>query len=224
MNETRITAYALNELQGGERDRFEADLASDQNLQSELAAASRVADGLAQVMSEPGEGLEPQARQKLLRAIAVNQQAFRQRRKIVRFAVPFSLAAAASIAVLLWVAGGMTTRQPAVAAADGEEGFTANISSNKAVFTFSGDGQLSSLSNGVQITNISTGPFLVEGIPTTSTTAAPGRTISLSESGRAALEMRADGGISLTAPVIRTKPLLWSDNLPMWGDSDRNQP
>lgn len=222
MNETRITAYALNELQGGERDRFEADLASDQNLQSELAAASRVADGLAQMMSEPGEGLEPQARQKLLRAIAVNQQAFRQRRKIVRFAVPFSLAAAASIAVLLWVAGGMTTRQPAVAAADGEGGFTANISSNKAVFTFSGDGQLSSLSNGVQITNISTGPFL--GIPTTSTTAAPGRTISLSESGRAALEMRADGGISLTAPVIRTKALLWSDNLPMWGDSDRNQP
>ena len=119
MNETRITDYALNELQGDEREKFESDLAADQRLQTDLHAASRVADGLAQILSEPGEGLEPRAREKLLRAITENQQALRQRRKIVRFAVPISLAAAASIAVLLLVAGGKTTQGPAVAAADG---------------------------------------------------------------------------------------------------------
>ena len=119
MNETRITDYAMNELQGEEREKFEADLAADPRLQADLHAASRVADGLAQVMSEPGEGLEPRAREKLLRAIAENQQALRQRRKIVPFALPISLAAAASIAVLLLVTGGETTPEPAVAAADG---------------------------------------------------------------------------------------------------------
>ena len=56
MKETQMTAYALNELQGDEREKFESDLASDQDLQRELESASRVADGLAQVMSERGEG------------------------------------------------------------------------------------------------------------------------------------------------------------------------
>ena len=42
-----MTAYALNELQGDEREKFESDLASDQDLQRELESASRVADGLA---------------------------------------------------------------------------------------------------------------------------------------------------------------------------------
>jgi anti-sigma factor RsiW len=118
MKETQITAYALNELQGNERDEFESDLAADQKLQSELASASRVADGLAQAMNKPGEGLEPHAREKLLRAIAANQEALRAQRKVVRFAIPISLAAAASIAVLLWVTGGMTTHQPAMTAAE----------------------------------------------------------------------------------------------------------
>jgi hypothetical protein len=54
----------------------------------------------------------------LIRAIAENQRTFQQRRKIVRFAVPISLAAAASIAVLLLVAGGKTTQEPAMAAAE----------------------------------------------------------------------------------------------------------
>lgn len=119
MKENRITAYALNELQGDERDQFESDLAADELLQRELASASRVADGLAQVMTEPREGLEPRAREKLLRAIAANQEALRTQREVVRWAMPVSLAAAASIAVLLWVTGGKTTQEPAVAAADG---------------------------------------------------------------------------------------------------------
>jgi len=232
MKETQLTAYALNELQGDERDKFEADLASDQDLQHALESASRVADGLAVVMSEPGEGLEPQARAKLLRAIAENQEAFRQRRKIARFAVPVSLAAAASIAVLLWVTGGTTTQQPAVAAANRglSGGFVAKISSNKDSFTFRGNGQLSGLSNTVQVTAPSedsaqpTMPFRVSGIRTTYLNGAAGRTISMSESGRAALEMRADAGLSLSSPAVRMKPLIWDDELPRWSGFNDGQP
>lgn len=172
MNETRTTDYALNELQGDEREKFESDLAADQRLQNDLLASSRVADGLAQIMSEPGEGLEPQTREKLLRAIVENQQALRQRRKVVRFAVPIALAAAASIAVLLLVVGGKTTQGTAVAAArepgpeklstseiqgfakDGQPvtasglsgAFTAQINSKRQVFVLKGDGSTSKLS------------------------------------------------------------------------------
>lgn len=258
MKETQITAYALNELQGSERDNFESDLASDQDLQRALESASRVADGLAQVMSEPGEGLEPHAREKLLRAIAENQEAFRQRRKVVRFAVPVSLAAAASIAVLLWVTGGTTTQQPAVAAADragsaeierlpgaqpdGSDdhlphlnrgltgGFTAKISSNNATFTFRRNGQLSGPSDTIQVTKQledsaePTVPFRVSGIRTTYLNGAAGRTISMSESGRAALEMRADAGLSLSSPAVRMKPLIWDDELPRWSGFNQAQP
>ncbi|MBJ7259234.1 MAG: hypothetical protein JHD33_06815 [Chthoniobacterales bacterium] len=117
MNETQTTAYALNEMHGIERDAFESDLASDMKLQRKLQATSRVADALEQVMTEPGEGLEPQAREKLLLAMAANQKTFRARRKIVRFAIPVSLAAAASIAVLFLVTGEKTKQEPAMAAA-----------------------------------------------------------------------------------------------------------
>ena len=116
MNDPRTTAYALNELHGSERDSFESDLAADAALQRELQSTSRVADALEQIMVEPHEGLDPQARVRLIREIVKNQKAFQQRRKIVRLAVPVSLAAAASIAVLLLVAGGRTTQEPAMAA------------------------------------------------------------------------------------------------------------
>lgn len=122
MNDPRITAYALNELQGAERERFEADLAAGQGLQSDLLAACKVTDALGRVSDQPREGLEPQARARLLREIVANQEAFRVRRKIIRFAVPASLAAAASIALLLLVSGGTTTQNPAVAAARAPEG------------------------------------------------------------------------------------------------------
>ncbi|MGA1540758.1 MAG: hypothetical protein ACO39C_10095, partial [Chthoniobacterales bacterium] len=114
MNDPRITAYALNELHGAEREKFETDLARDTGIQSGLQEESEVVGALGQVMTEPAEGLEAGARADLLRAMAANQEAFRARRKMVRFAVPVSLAAAASIAVLLWVAGGTTPQRPAV--------------------------------------------------------------------------------------------------------------
>lgn len=121
MNDPRTTAYALNELQGTEREKFESDLANDPLLQRDLLVACELTDALGEVAEEPVEGLEPQAKEKLLRAIAANQKAFRARRKIVRFAVPVSLAAAASIAVLLWVMG-ETMQGPAVAAVAGNKG------------------------------------------------------------------------------------------------------
>jgi anti-sigma factor RsiW len=198
MKETQVTAYALNELQGDERDEFESDLAADQKLQGELASASRVADGLAQAMSEPGEGLDPHAREKLLRAIAANQEALRTQRKVVRFVIPISLAAAASIAVLLWVTGGMTTHQPAMTAAERgsnhglSSGFTAGISAKNDVVASSGDGQLGSV----------------------------GRTINKSESARLAQEFREDANLSLTSPAVRMKPLIWGDDLIRWGSTE----
>ena len=198
MKETQVTAYALNELQGDERDEFESDLAADQKLQGELASASLMADGLAQVMSEPGEGLDPHAREKLLRAIAANQEALRAQRKVVRFAIPISLAAAASIAVLLWVTGGMTTHQPAMTAAERgsnhglSSGFTAGISAKNDVVASSGDGQLGSV----------------------------GRTINKSESARLAQEFREDANLSLTSPAVRMKPLIWGDDLIRWGSTE----
>ena len=196
MKDTRTTAYALNELQGNEREKFESDLAADRNLQHELSSASRVADGLAQVMGEPVEGLEPRAREKLLRAMAANQEAWRAQRKAVRWAMPVSMAAAASIAVLLWITGGMTPQGPAMTAAGGER---------------SGSGGLAAEAGpGGEI-----GSFR--------TTDAAGRTIHLSESARAAREMRAQGSLSLTSPAVRTKSPLWNNDLPMWGDADRNQ-
>jgi hypothetical protein len=219
MNEKRITDYALNELQGDEREKFESDLASDQDLQRALESASRVADGLAVVMSEPGEGLVPQAREKLLRAIARNQEALRQRRKIVRFAVPVSLAAAASIAVLFLVAGGKTTQGPAVAAADGalngdrSGGFTAKINSERTSFTFRGDGQLSSRQD-EEVENGAADSFQFRGVHIAS---SPARTISMSESARVAQELREDAGLSLTSPAVRMKPLIWDDDLTRLG-------
>jgi hypothetical protein len=66
--------------------------------------------------------------------------------------------------------------------------------------------------------------FRVVGIRTTHPTGAVGRTISMSESGRAALEMRTDGGLSLTSPAVRLKPLIWDDELPRWSGFSRRQP
>ena len=204
MKETQITAYALNELQGDERDKFESDLASDQGLQAELQSASRVADGLAQVMTEPGEGLAAPAREKLLRAIVENQKAFRQRRKIIRLSVPVSLAAAASIAVLLWVSGGKTAQGPAVAAADG-----AGVAETQPSAGVEADG------GGVADS------FQVRGIPGPPLAT---RTISMSESARVAQELRADAGLSLTSPAVRMKPLIWDDELARWGSLDHDRP
>jgi hypothetical protein len=198
MNDPRITAYALNEMRGEEREKFEFDLAADTRTQTDLQQATEVVGALGQVMTQPGEGLEPQAREQLLREIAQNQKIFQRRRKIVRFAMPVALAAAASIVVLLLVSGGKTTQGPAVAAADGAE--------------VSGDGNLSTPA-GPDSTE-STVSSQVRGIDSSS---GAGRTIRMSETGRVAWEMRDDTNFSLTSPAVRIKPLIWDEELPRWG-------
>ena len=187
MKEPQITAYALNELHQEDRDDFETGLAGDADLQSELQSVTRVADALEQIMAEPVEGLEAGARERLLRTMTANQEAFRARRKIVRFAVPVSLAAAASIAVLLWVAGGTAPQGPAVAAADGPE--------HPAV----AKAALSPEVHGIRASY------------------SAGRTISMSESARVAQELREDAGLSLTSPAVRMKPLIWDEDLTRLG-------
>lgn len=203
MKDTRITAYALNELRGDERDKFESDLAGDAGLQGELASASRVADGLAQVMSEPGEGLEPRAREQLLRAIAENQQAFRQRRKMARFAVPVSLAAAASIAVLLWVSGGKTAQAPAVPAADG--------GGVECVLSGASEG------SGEPVKWVS-----ASGEAPEATTA--GRTFRLSDRAQVLAATRLENNISMTGVPVRVKPLLWDEQLQRLGSVGSEPP
>jgi hypothetical protein len=230
MNNARITAYALNELHGAEREKFETDLARDPGIQSGLQEESEIVGALGQVMTEPTVGLEQGAREHLLRAMAVNQEAFRARRKIVRFTVPISLAAAASIAVLLWVAGGTISQRPAVAAAEGagdktaapegilsqalSGGFTAAVESKKDDFNFSGNGELA---NPADLSGTSNeARSRVNGIRTTY---PQGRTISMSESARVAQELREDAGLSLTSPAVRMKPLIWDDDLSRWGSA-----
>ena len=205
MKETQIIAYALNELQREDRDNFESGLAADEGLQGELQSVTRVADALEQIMAEPSEGLEPRAREGLLRAMAANQEAFRSRRKIVRFAVPVSLAAAASIAVLLWVAGGTIHQGPAVAA-DGAA---------KGDFTLRGSGELSSSAASL-VTSTATNHFRVNGIQTAR---SAGRTISMSESARVAQELRDNAGLSLTSPAVRMKPLIWDEDATRLGST-----
>jgi len=221
MNETRITDYALNELQGKVREAFEFDLAADQHLQNELDASSRVADGLAQIMSEPGEGLEPMARERLLRAIAENQQALRQRQKMVRFAVPVSLAAAASIAVLLLVVGGKTTQETAVAAA-GVPGSEKSSSGKTAAFVV--DSQLvvaNGLSESFAAQISSKGQvFVFQGDQSHSTDYSPqtasqvGHRRDFNLAGTRTVQMRESASMGETIASqdtfeIRVRPLLW---------------
>jgi hypothetical protein len=198
MKETQITAYALNELQRENRDNFERDLAGDADLQRDLQWTSRVADALEQIMAEPTEGLEPRAREGLLRAMAANQEAFRARRTIIRFAAPFSLAAAASIAVLLWVAGGTNHEGPAVAKVVAPQNkvttrnkdgtFAAQISKEGNVFTFKGSGELST--NSFALTD--------------------SRVVFLSENAKAAQHASAQGALNTSNPgAIRIRSLLW---------------
>lgn len=198
MNDPRITAYALNELRGAEREKFEFDLAADLRTQTNLEQATEVVGALGQVMRQPGEGLEPQAREKLLREIGQNQKMFQRRRKIIRFALPVVWSAAASIVVLLSVSGGKTPQGPALAAADGAE---VSADENLSIPVAPGSAE-------------STASSQVRGIDSLS---GVGRTIGLSESGQAAWEMRAGTNFSFTSPALRMKPLIWDEELLRWG-------
>lgn len=154
MNDPRITAYALNELQGSDREKFESDLATNPHLQRDLLSACELTDALGEVTEEPSEGLDPQARARLLREVIANQQAFRARRKIIRFAVPASLAAAASIAVLLLVSGGTTTQTSSVAAARAPEMTGESEAPSERVFVLSDEAQMGDMAGADRTSNM----------------------------------------------------------------------
>jgi hypothetical protein len=99
MNDPRITAYALGELTGKERDNFERELADSDALQSELNNVVWMANDLGR-LPKPSEGLTTEDRIALLRACHENQAEFQRNKKILRWFIPFGLAAAASVAFL----------------------------------------------------------------------------------------------------------------------------
>jgi anti-sigma factor RsiW len=80
MNDPRITAYALGELTGKERDNFERDLAGSDALQSELNNIVSMANELGG-LPKPSEGLTTEDRIALLRACHENQAEFQRNKK-----------------------------------------------------------------------------------------------------------------------------------------------
>ncbi len=98
MNDPRITAYALGELEGRERDQFERELAASDDLQRELNETINLAKELG-ALPMSTEQLEPGTRSALLEQCA-KKQAHRSKSNILRFVVPISLAAAACLLLL----------------------------------------------------------------------------------------------------------------------------
>jgi len=99
MNDYRITAYALGELTGKDRDDFERELALSDELQENLDETIKMSACLGK-LPRPSEGFQPELRSKLLRACLENQSARQQQKKLYRFLAPLGLAAAASLIFL----------------------------------------------------------------------------------------------------------------------------
>lgn len=109
MRDTRLTDYALGELTGSAREKFERELAKSDSLQAELndiIAISTQFDRL----PKSAEGLDPKARIDLLHACARNQAELQRNKKLLRWFIPLGLAAAASVTFL----AGMLYRPSAV--------------------------------------------------------------------------------------------------------------
>ena len=99
MNDYRITAYALGELTGKDRDDFERELAFSDELQQNLDETIKMSLCLGK-LPRPSEGFQPELRSKLLRTCLENQSARQQQKKLYRFLAPIGLAAAASLIFL----------------------------------------------------------------------------------------------------------------------------
>ena len=100
MNNPDCIDYALGELHGERRDAFERALASSTALQQELKETIALIGTLQQV-SQSSEGLEDAQRERLLAACRNNITARKQRSTIIRFVIPLSLAALATIALVI---------------------------------------------------------------------------------------------------------------------------
>lgn len=102
MNDPRITAYALGELEGRAREEFERELAASDLLQNELNETLNLAKDLGS-LPMPTDLLDPKERTALLRQCADHQSAARRHRRILRWIVPTTIAAAACLLFLPFV-------------------------------------------------------------------------------------------------------------------------
>ena len=109
MSDTRFTDYALGELTGSAREKFERELAKSDSLQAELNDIIAMASELDR-LPKSAEGLDPKARIDLLHACARNQAELQRNKKLLRWFIPLGLAAAASVTFL----AGMLYRPSAV--------------------------------------------------------------------------------------------------------------
>ncbi len=101
--------YALGELHGKRRDEFEHALASSPELQQELHETITLMDSLRGV-TKSTDSLAPDQRERLISQCQKNVASRQLASKVIRFALPLSLAAVAAIALIL---GGVSTRPPA---------------------------------------------------------------------------------------------------------------
>jgi hypothetical protein len=92
--------YTLGEMRGLSREDFERELAESAPLLQSLQETSDWLETLRQ-LSNPVETLDPERREFLLAACRANIASRKRRSKIIRFAVPLSLAALALFAFLL---------------------------------------------------------------------------------------------------------------------------
>ena len=96
----RITAYAVGELQGCEREKFESELAGSDNLDKEVGAMFRLAAHLA-AAPKPADVFTAPERAALLKKCLKNQKAHKSILRRMNIAI---LAAAACILILAWPA------------------------------------------------------------------------------------------------------------------------
>jgi Uncharacterized protein containing a von Willebrand factor type A (vWA) domain len=92
MNDPRITAYAVGELDPAEREAFERELATSTELQRELAETVALSEALSRSLADPSATLDDDARRKLVETFA-NREALRTRKPLLQRAWIPALAA-----------------------------------------------------------------------------------------------------------------------------------
>ena len=92
--------YALGELHGKRRDEFEHALASSPELQQELHETITLMDSLRGV-TKSTDSLAPDQRERLISQCQKNVASRQLASKVIRFALPLSLAAVVAIALIL---------------------------------------------------------------------------------------------------------------------------
>lgn len=109
MKNTDCIDYAFGELHGKRRDDFEHALASSPELQQELHETIALMDSLRDV-AKSTDSLAPDQRERLISQCQKNVASRRLASKVIRFALPLSLAAVVAIALIF---GGVSTQPPA---------------------------------------------------------------------------------------------------------------